>query len=144
MRYLKHVAPIVVAALTVAGCGGGTAGPKTGQVSGTVTYKGTPVADATVVFYPTQGPVATGVTDASGKFQLMTNKPGDGAALGMCKVTVTVNAPVPESDPASVEKAQKEAEQNAKIPKKYNAAESSGLSFEVKAGQNDAKLELTD
>ncbi|MFG0335441.1 MAG: hypothetical protein ACF8TS_18945, partial [Maioricimonas sp. JB049] len=63
--------------------------PETAPVTGTVMYQGEPVEGATVVFTPA-GSQATGAvakTDASGKFELMTYEPGDGAIPGKYQVS---------------------------------------------------------
>jgi len=86
----------VCAMLLVAGCG--PSRPKVAKVTGTVTMNGKPVEGATVAFFPQNevtpgvggGRMASGVTDAQGKFKLMTFEPGDGAVLGKHKVTVTL------------------------------------------------------
>lgn len=89
---IRRVVPFVLTAMLtsiLAGCGG-DAGPSISlaEAGGTVTYKGAPLADATVTFVPENGPVATGVTDLSGKFKLSTgSRPG--AAVGECRVTVS-------------------------------------------------------
>ena len=59
--------------LLLSGCG-----TKLHEVSGVVTLDGQPVAEAGVMFQPTAGgPVASGTTDAAGKFTLQcANKPG--------------------------------------------------------------------
>lgn len=81
-----------------AGCGetAKVTSEKTVPVTGTVTYNGQPVADATVTFVPETAPGeaasgrgAFGRTDAAGKFELMAFNPGDGAVPGTYKVTIT-------------------------------------------------------
>ena len=84
------VAPI----LAVAGCGDSPTG---GDVSlakagGVVTFKGGPLAGASVTFIPEKGPVASGVTDLEGKFSLSTGTM-PGAAIGPCNVTVSAALP---------------------------------------------------
>ncbi|QDV67015.1 hypothetical protein Poly24_07060 [Rosistilla carotiformis] len=53
------------------GCSGSSV-PETYPISGTVTYQGAPVADATITFSPTAGRPASGTTDDGGTFQLTT------------------------------------------------------------------------
>jgi hypothetical protein len=63
--------------------------PRPVPVSGTVLYQDQPVEGATVVFVPEgHDYAAAGVTDASGRFELRTFEPGDGAVPGDYKVTV--------------------------------------------------------
>ncbi|HEY1189763.1 MAG TPA: hypothetical protein VGE74_19095 [Gemmata sp.] len=82
-----------------AGCGGKlTPVP----VSGTVTYKGKPVAGATVTFVRgtgalTNGELALGTTDANGRFELTSHfgpdTSGAGAVAGEYKVTISKLVP---------------------------------------------------
>lgn len=74
------------------GCGsdGGSA-VTLAPAGGTVTFRGAPLPDATVTFVPESGPIATGITDLSGKFTLSTgSRPG--VAVGTCKVAVSAYA----------------------------------------------------
>jgi hypothetical protein len=72
------------------GCGSETGLEGLVEVSGLITYDGKPVEAATVAFVPEgEGRAASGMTDADGKFQLTTLKPGDGARPGRYKVTVS-------------------------------------------------------
>jgi hypothetical protein len=97
---------------------------------------------------------AYATTDAAGEFILTTNRSGDGAVPGIHKVTVTkvVGAPAKASTgPMSMEAAAKAAQEPAPakplslIPEKYGIADSSPLSFTVKAGdKNDFAIELVD
>src|SRR5688500_7404542 len=76
----------------VAGCGGES--HNVTPVKGFVTYQGSPVEGAVVAFHAVDAAVgearmATGVTDAEGRFQLTSFTQGDGAAPGSHKVTVS-------------------------------------------------------
>ena len=73
----------------VVGCGDGGL-PKRVPVEGSVLYKGKALEGATVVFQADGAPrVASGITDAAGKFKLTTYEPNDGAVVGTHKITVT-------------------------------------------------------
>lgn len=70
-------------------------------VSGSVTMGGTPLANAFVVFHPKAQrdagiPLARATTDASGKFQISSYEPGDGAVPGEYAVTIEYYAPIEE------------------------------------------------
>lgn len=74
----------------ISGCGGPEGGQQVFEVTGNVKMNGAAVADATVIFSPTEKqPTATGKTDAEGNFTLTTYKFGDGAAAGKYKVLVS-------------------------------------------------------
>jgi len=127
---------LVGAALT--GCGG-PAMPKVYPVTGTVTWKGAALADATVSFVPATGLPSDGKTDAQGKFTIMTNgKPG--ARAGACKVTVNKfaggassipSAPKPEDMIKMAENRKKGQVEKGEIPAKYGRPDTSGLTAEV-------------
>ncbi|MGE3775841.1 MAG: hypothetical protein AB7F89_01550, partial [Pirellulaceae bacterium] len=94
---LGLVTVLCVVLLVASGCGG----TKNVPVSGSIVYKGKPVADSTVMFTPSASgadgaKVATGRTDAQGKFTLGTEAPGDGATPGEYTVSVTPNLPEPK------------------------------------------------
>jgi len=57
-------------------------------VKGTVTFQGSPLAEADVAFTPKGGRPATGRTDTAGQFTLTTFKTNDGAMIGEHTVTV--------------------------------------------------------
>ncbi len=129
-RHLGNLTSILIFAL-LAGCGGG---PKPLPVSGVVTLDGQPVADAGVMFCPTEnGPMATGTTDANGKFQLKTTN-SRGAMPGQYRVAISKKE---ESGPKSKSGMIDPRLIKVKwiIPQKYSNPESSGLKAEVSPGQ---------
>jgi hypothetical protein len=144
--------------LSLPGCGGdATKRPPMAKVKGTVTYKGAPVADATVTFNMEGTPrSAGGVTNADGKFSLTTYDTNDGAFLGTHKVTVTKVTKVSggkkseEMSPMDLTKAAeggyKEFKDAAKgaIPKKYSDLSETPLQFTIEAGENEKNIELED
>jgi hypothetical protein len=89
MRRMRYLA--AVAALALLGCGGD--GLKRVAVQGTVTAKGVPVGNATVLFMPvegTKGEGGIGTTDQDGKFTLTGSRRGDpGVVPGKYKVRVS-------------------------------------------------------
>src|SRR5579872_1830207 len=107
----------------VSGCGGDA--PKTVPVKGVVTYQGKPVPKLSVAFIPDNGLLATGTTDANGKFVLTTNKPGDGATPGTYKVAISFAPdeipPMPGMEPPGYQPPA------SPIPEKYADASTSGL-----------------
>jgi len=128
---------MTIAAVGLAGCGGSTM-PKVYPATGTVTWKGEPLADATVSFVPSVGAPSDGRTDAQGKFTIMTNGM-PGARAGACKVTVSkfagaggssLAASKPEDMIKMYEKKKGEVDK-AEIPAKYGRPDTSGLAAEV-------------
>lgn len=142
------------------------------EAGGVVTFKGAPLADASVTFIPESGPVAIGTTDLSGKFKLSTGiRPG--AAIGNCKVTVTlmsagsasggnaINAKT-QAEGADMQKKMIEMAQRGAagggpgagtaapaksiIPERYGQPASSGLSRKVEtdSSKNQFTIELTE
>jgi hypothetical protein len=102
MRF-SGIALIVV---SLCGCSGSGDEQPVYQVSGTVTFGGAPVAKATVMFSPLdKQPVATGITDNKGVYQLTTYDSFDGAAAGkydvlISKVAVPKGSGQPSHDPS--------------------------------------------
>ena len=129
---------VALGAVGLAGCGGSTM-PKVYPATGTVTWKGEPLADATVSFVPSVGAPSDGRTDAQGKFTIMTNGM-PGARAGACKVTVSKFAGASASMPATskpedmmkiYEKKKKGEVEKGEIPAKYGRPDTSGLAAEV-------------
>lgn len=122
----------------VVGCGGG---PPPIPASGTITFEGEPVADASVLFTPTGSGVearlpATGKTDAQGKFKLTTKTPGDGAIPGDYVVSVT-----PDTAEASEDDYSEPAP--PPFPEQFTSATGSTLKVTVASGgANDFPLSL--
>jgi hypothetical protein len=128
------------------GCSKAPARPATFPVTGTVKWKGAALEGAQVHFVPKDpaGQVATGVTDATGKYTLGTYGAGDGAQAGeyLIKVVKTdAKMPTPAGSPQTLSH---EAEQAAYvegapvmeapkslIPKKYDSEHTSGLTHTV-------------
>jgi hypothetical protein len=135
----------------LAGCGGGEdkwtqERPKPVPAGGTVLYKNEPVEGATVTFVPTgTAQAAIGQTDASGKFQLQTYQPGDGAVPGDYKVTVRkVEVAAQASEETNVFDT-KPIEERSLLPQRYGKAEKTDLTASVKEeAENGFTFELKD
>ena len=137
-----------IAAVACVGCG--ESGPPLGQVSGTVTMDGQPLANALVTFTPEAGGRgSTGKTDASGKYELAFVD-SKGALIGAHKVSVTTikeAAAAVEMSSDSPEYANQgssadydSAKTEEPIPAKYNTK--TELTFDVKAGSNTYDIPL--
>lgn len=147
--------------LLAAGCGESSV--ELEDAGGVVTYNGSPLPGATVMFIPEKGPIASGVTDLEGRFDLSTGALS-GAVVGKHRVAVTATkgdssqqtpsvAPEREADAAAkMMKAFAESQKTAKdsrpkwlIPEKYGKPETSGLAYAVeKGGTNHFEIDLTN
>jgi hypothetical protein len=138
-----RIANLVVCCVAALGCGGVSDAPKTVDVTGTVTYNGTPMANLSVAFIPDKGMLASGTTDAEGRFELTTSEPGDGATPGTYKVAINF---VPEQTPEMPGFPGSENTPKSPIPTKYADVSTSGLiaTVDTDASKNDFKFELTD
>lgn len=132
-------------------------------VTGTVTYQGNPVPQATVVFQPEGGPPATATTDAEGRFTMNTSG-SVGVMPGNALVMITALEPLDHElnaanvdpdfgteDPAAFESSltaadiEKMARRRSLIPAKYGHPQTSGLTAQVKPGErNDFPFDLVD
>lgn len=146
----------VVGLLLCGGCGPGEYSGPTGTVNGTVKLNDEAApAGCTVSFVSAQF-TATGTVESGGSFKLSrvdrSGKTLDTIPVGTYKVSVSPPAKAEESD-ADYDKMMEEesareggqpkgeAEQSV-IPAKYQTTESSGLSEEVKEGENTIPIEL--
>lgn len=138
--------------VSVIGCGGAPAGPKLYAVKGKVTVEGQPLPNATVTFQPESGPVATGVTNASGEFTLKTGT-SEGAVAGTHRVAIVATSgervmdnpnPTPD-DLAALSSSNKPLpEPKSLIPERYSKFETSQLTATVSENpsQNEIALDL--
>ena len=134
---------LVLIAMATVGCGSApNDGPKLAPVVGVLKYKGAPVADASVAFYPTKGPAGVGLTDAKGVFQVKTN--GQlGAMVGKHKVTASLAQQSGEIPPAGGSEVALLKETT--IPSKYSDQNTTDLNIDVPAeGNKELVLDLTD
>jgi hypothetical protein len=120
-------------------------------VAGKVTYQGKPVEGADVVFNPaSNGRAAFAKTDASGKFQLTTLDPQDGAHPGDYKVTISKKEMI---NPMTAEEAEEWFHKHSgpppprkvknDLPEKYADEKTSELTATVKEnGTNQVNFDL--
>lgn len=133
LRLHNHITGHFIAALTFAvfGCGSGEPWKTSHPVSGTVTYKGKPVKDAELAFFPLDERFPESVrplakTKESGEFVVGTYDRDDGAPAGQYKVTVVHHEIV-------VSKGGMGTKPND-LPKKYATKETTDLIIEVPSG----------
>jgi len=128
---------LVVVVFTLPGCSRSDQF-ETARVHGTVTLDRKPYTQGgSVNFQPERsGKMATGQIESDGTYTLSTYSSGDGAIVGMHKVTVVPAPPV-------LDELNDRAPPPSSIPQKYRDPTESGLVFEVKPGQtNEFLIEL--
>ncbi|QDS89818.1 hypothetical protein EC9_40190 [Rosistilla ulvae] len=133
---IQYALLIVVSSLAVIGCGGsgGRDLPKLGQVTGTVTLDGQPLADAVVSFQSKEaGRVASGGTDTDGNYTIYLLNDIEGAPVGTNQVMIVTAKPGDDSIPGSAKP--------ETLPAKYNAE--TELTADVQPGDNEFNFDLT-
>lgn len=130
MRGVRWGCALVVLSLVASGCGGGNKGLH--PVEGQVLLNDQPVQGAKVILQPATDVDAlatnpAGTTDAEGKFQLNTHPHGAGAKPGDYVACVII----PPGASATVAGAPL-----AKLPSKYAARDTSGLTVTIKEDRN--------
>ena len=135
-RSYVHLSYVLLLCIVAVGCN--RSGLDLAPVAGVIKYNGAPVADAGVMFVPPTGPMASGITDAEGKFTLITaNHPG--ALIGEHRVSVskdeTTEIPQRRGFPLYRIK--------YFIPAKYSDPGQSGLTADVKDDDNFFEFDLT-
>jgi len=131
----------------VLGCGSGVpSGPRLAAAGGIVKFKGSPLAGATVTLVSSEkGTIATGVSDAEGKFNL-TTAGSNGAPVGTCKVSVTAageGQAVPADARAALDPSKRPStpdEAKAMMQKQNDAMKTSMMD----AGKKKAKSAIPD
>lgn len=138
--------------IAVAGCGGEREAKPTdpqASISGSITYNGENVTpDSSVVFFCTvKNAMAAGQVDSLGKFTLRPSVGSIGIPAG--RYQVMVRAPEPPAPPAGSEEYKnvmsgtaKKPEPAKDIPAQFGAFDTSGLSVEVKTGENTFDFDL--
>lgn len=153
---LQMLSAFLAVGTLLLGCGGGADdAPELVGATGTVFYNGKPLAGATVTFVIEKFPLATGVTDAEGKFSLTTGgRPG--VPVGKAKVGIAKIASAYAGMPSSPkpEDMAKMAEKNRmatpkpkmEVPAKYGNPETSTLVAIIgtDASKNTYEYKLVD
>ena len=131
--------------LALAGCPGGGASrdlPDLVPVGGTVTLDGKPLSGAHVTFVPvgsTPGWACTGLTDASGHYEVMADAEHKGAPVGEFKVTCTKWVTEDGSDfQSEMGVNPMEAGALELLPPKYSDESETELKATVPAGGSDS------
>jgi hypothetical protein len=111
--------------------------------AGIVTYRGQPLEDYLVTFFPEKGRPAAGRTDATGQFRLGTNQPGDGAIVGRHVATFVYVGP-PSTETPGKEEFRPPPPPKVVIPAKFGDPKTSGVVREIPSSGNSAlQIELS-
>jgi hypothetical protein len=143
-HFLSRAGAVAVVCALVAGC---SDRPKLAKVKGTVTLDGKPLAAGSVTFE------AKGVRSATGKIingeivEVTTYDTGDGAPVGSHRIAVSATADAGAAvvaNPGESSKVPKSEYMSGKslIPTAYNDPGTSGLTAEIKSGENTVELKL--
>jgi len=128
---------LIVLAFVACGCTS-SPNPKTYPVNGKISYRGQPITSGIVLLTPADnGHAATGNLEKDGSFRLTTFQKDDGAVPGKYQVAIQVFP----SDGAGLPGAEF-AGKPPPLPPKYGSANSSGLTAEIKAGENHLDFPL--
>ena len=111
-------------------------GPETAPARGTVYYNDQPLPYGSIMFQPERGQPATGQIQSDGTFEMASFRPGDGATVGPQKVRINCyssQAPGEQAKPVAGER----SIGRLLIPQQYTSFEMSGLTADVKSGENE-------
>jgi hypothetical protein len=130
---LRPLSLSLLALAFLAGCGEGKTAPVNGRVKFKDGSDASVLAGYSLTFESDEGKSsAVGDVNADGTFKLSTFGANDGAVPGKYRVAINQpNNPDPDKPPIK-----------SKLPAKYANLDSSGLTVEVKPGQNNIELEL--
>jgi hypothetical protein len=138
IMHLGRIPNVLLLALaTIAGCADDS---NIASVDGIVRLDGQPLTSGTVRFVPAAGRAATGKIQSDGTFTLGTYGESDGALIGTHQVAVIAYDAADDGRPAYEVRT---AASKSLVPQRYMAVGTSGLSFDVKPGKNQANLDLT-
>ena len=154
---MKNIAtfllPLVVLTLGFTGCGGGSSGPKTVPVSGTLKIGGAPAGGIQITLFPVGEGLqqASANTDDSGNFTMFTGQTGSpGAMIGKYKVVLRSLATDDASymDQGDTGEAGEDGgvagpdQKDAKVQEKYLSHKTSDKEIEITGKTSDLVIEV--
>lgn len=130
--FLARRAGWLALVLWASGCG-----PRFGDVSGTVTYQGKPVPGGTIVFYDAANNAPSAEIKPDGSYSVSK------VAAGRAKVVVIAPMAINFQGPAGLGSAAPAPAKSVPLPAKYADPAQSGLTLEVRPGnqKHDVPLE---
>lgn len=144
MKTIAFVSGAMIVIILSNGC---SRGPALAPVKGTVTIDGSPLAKGTIIFEASGQRPATARVENGQIVEVTTYKTGDGAPVGSHKVAISANedgasAVVENPGEAKVPDANYMSGKSL-IPARYNDPNTSGLTAEIKRGDNVLEFKLT-
>ncbi|QDT78866.1 hypothetical protein CA11_22050 [Gimesia maris] len=132
---------LLALSFSLAGCGGGVDDqPELGQVKGTVTMDGSPLAGVSVTFSPDSGRPATGKTDVAGNYELIYIRNTPGCKLGHNTVMISNSGEEDEMEMEGDDAVMPTTTEENEIPAKYNSKTT--LEADVQPGENTFNFDL--
>ena len=132
---------LLLLAAVATGCGPGGR-VRLGKVSGRVSYNGSPVGNAMIVFHPPSGRPATGsIIDGEIEDVTTYDVPGDGAPIGKMQVTIH---PLLDLEEIARRSAAGSGNTRPLIPVRYADPSTSNLKVEIHKGDNEVSFNLVD
>jgi len=126
---------------SLTGCGGGLNDqPELGQVKGTVTMDGSPLAGVSVTFSPDSGRPATGKTDVAGNYELIYIRDTPGCKLGHNTVIISNSNEEDELEQEGDDAVVSAKTDEKEIPDQYN--NKTTLEADVQPGENTFNFDL--
>jgi hypothetical protein len=134
--------PLVALCLLLAGC---SDRPKLGKVKGTVTLDGKPLAKGSITFESPDARPATGTIVNGEIVDVSTYDPQDGVPVGQHKVAISATEDAASGVTANPGDARQTTDYmvgKSLIPASYNDPDSSGLTADIKSGENTVEFKL--
>lgn len=150
VRKLALLSLVVLCVANLGGCGGSEFGP-IGSVTGSLMIDDEPVTEGTKVIFmhPLEGHAGFGFTDSNGDFSIEWRREGTtykGLPVGGYEVMI-VEASVVDIDELSADEmlagAVPEMPRRTMIPRKYLRASTSGLKYNIEAGENKFDIQIS-
>jgi len=148
----RALSVLVCALCLIATAGCGNDHPSLAPVSGTVSYKNEPLPGGTILLEVPGSRRATGKIVDGQITEMTTFDPNDGAPIGQARIAIfsteATQWQAPAKKPSSPAEWTADAAppmvSTSRIPEKYNDPKTSGLTWEIKAGENVVTLVLAE
>lgn len=142
----RLTASIAVLAICIVICAGCNTGPRMAPVKGTVSHNGKPLANGTIRFESTGQRPATGKIVNGEIVEMTTFKTNDGVPVGAHKIAVWASEDAGSgtvgANPGEVKVGANYMSGKSLIHENYNNPDTSGLTAEIKSGDNVVEFKL--